>query len=319
MAHSLVQTLQACYDEPLLDVLAPTWSLPLVRRMPGVRQAIALPLGHGEFRWSVRRRLGHKLRVHAYDQAIVIPRSFKAALVPFHARIARRTGFLGESRYLLLNDIRKPDKSGLDGTARRYVALGLPHDAPMPDDVPMPLLRVKPANRALLLQQYGLQENGFIALMPGAEYGPAKQWPASHFRQLAQQMIHRGLQVVVLGSAKERELGESIVSGLGSAAQNMCGATELVDAIDLLSACRTAVSNDSGLMHVAAAVSAPLVAIYGSSSPRLTPPLSKNAVVMSLNLSCSPCFKRTCPLGHTDCLNRLLPSTVSEAMESLAR
>ncbi len=153
MAHALVQTLHGRHQSLALDIVAPPWSLPLVKRMPGVRQPIALPLGHGEFRWSVRRQIGRRLKANDYTQAIIIPRSFKAALVPFHAGIAKRTGFLGETRYFLLNDIRKLNKQQLDGTAKRYVALGLPKNAPPPVDVPKPQLKVEASNRELLLKQ----------------------------------------------------------------------------------------------------------------------------------------------------------------------
>lgn len=314
MAHALVQTVVQRYPAAVVDILAPAWSAPLIERMPHVRRAIPLPLGHGEWGWGVRKRLGRSLRGEGYTQAIVIPRSFKAALVPFFARIPKRTGYLGETRYWLLNDIRKLDKQILDGTAKRYVALGQEPGDPQPPHVPSPRLQAKPDPG--LLQRFGAGTRITVALMPGAEYGPAKQWPAEHFRSLAAALVANDLQVVVVGSAKERDLGERIASGINHV-ENLCGKTTMTEAIDVLASSRVAVSNDSGLMHVAAAVGCAVVGIYGSSSPVFTPPLTSRATVLWQQLDCSPCFKRTCPLGHTRCLTELPPSRVVEVVEQL--
>ncbi|MFK8031798.1 MAG: lipopolysaccharide heptosyltransferase II [Gammaproteobacteria bacterium] len=314
MAQALVQTVAANQPGVAIDVLAPAWSEPLIERMPKVRRAIPLPLGHGELGWSVRRQLGLTLRARNYIQAIVIPRSFKAALVPFHAKIPLRTGFLGESRYGLLNDIRKLDKGILDGTAKRYVALGHERGAPQPPAVPSPQLTAIEDDE--LLARLGLNKGALVALMPGAEYGPAKQWPAEHFGRLAGALIAHGVQVVVVGSAKEQSLGEQIATA-APGTRNVCGETTMVEAIDLLSSADVAVSNDSGLMHVAAAVGCSVVGIYGSSSPIFTPPLTRKSNVLWKQLDCSPCFKRTCPLGHTRCLTELAPDQVSDVVINL--
>ena len=314
MTQSLLMTLAEREPGAEVDVLAPAWSQPIIARMPQARRGIELPTGHGELGWGKRRRLGHELRAVGYDRAIVLPRSAKAALVPWFARIPVRTGYRGESRYGLINDMRALDKGVLTQTVQRFVALGLPADAPQPPTVPYPALVVESGRRAALLAEHGLDGGEpLVALMPGAEYGPAKQWPEAHFGRLAERLAANGYRCLILGSPKERALGERIAA-YAPATVNLCGRTELVDVVDLLAACRGAVSTDSGLMHVAAAVDVPLVAVYGSSTPAYTPPLSDRTGVLHLGLACSPCFERVCPLGHTQCLTRIGVSDVVAAL-----
>ncbi|HXF07405.1 MAG TPA: lipopolysaccharide heptosyltransferase II [Candidatus Acidoferrales bacterium] len=320
MAQSLFMTLKAQRPERAIDVLAPGWSLPLIGRMGEVRAGIEMPLGHGEFDLKLRRRLGHTLRDAGYGQAIVLPRSFKSALTPFFARIPRRTGYRGELRYGLLNDIRPLDERLLPRTVDRFVALGGEPGAALPPPIPLPRLRVDPVRQEALVAALGLAEDlahPCIALMPGAEYGPAKQWPA--FGALAAELVAAGRRVWIFGSSKEQALGAAIAAQAGVGAQNLCGRTALADAVDLIGLCRAAVSNDSGLMHIAAAAGVPLVAIYGSSTPDYTPPLTAKAAILWRRLSCSPCFERSCPLGHTDCLRGITSNEVLTALESLAQ
>lgn len=312
MAQSLFMTLQAQHPGVLIDVLAPQWSLPILERMPQVRQGIAMPLGHGQFGLRTRWQLGRQLAAEGYDQAIVLPGSLKSALVPWFAGIQQRTGFTGEMRYGLLNDRRDLDKTVLPMTVQRFVALGLAPAVGVTPNTPTPRLVANASNAAQLLSRLTLNtDRPVIAFMPGAEYGPAKQWPASHFAQLAKDLSARGKQVWILGSAKDHAVGETIAQGAAPArVHNLCGQTELADVVDLLSVCHAAVSNDSGLMHVAAALDIPLVALYGSSDPKHTPPLSSHARILHLGLSCSPCFERLCPLGHTRCLKDIHPDQV---------
>lgn len=306
MAQSLFITLAHRFPNASIDVLAPAWSLPLLARMPEVRRAVEMPLGHGAVGLGVRRELGRSLRDEAYDLAVVLPRSLKAALVPWFANIPRRTGYRGEMRYGLINDMRALDETMLTQTVQRFVALGLPADASLPPDVPYPKLTVDFGNQARLKAKLDLDTSKHIvAFMPGAEYGPAKQWPVEYFAELARKLCARGDVVWVVGSEKERVLGERIAEIGGEGVLNLCGETKLVDAVDLLALADAAVSNDSGLMHVACAVGTEVVAIYGSSTPAYTPPLSEKAKAVYLGLSCSPCFKRTCPLGHTNCLKQV--------------
>ncbi|WP_346796977.1 lipopolysaccharide heptosyltransferase II [Halomonas sp. Bachu 37] len=305
MAQSLFMTLKARHPHCYLAVVAPEWSQPILARMAEVDEIVPLAVGHGTLGLSARRAVARQLRGR-FDEAIVLPRSWKSALVPFLARIPRRTGFLGEQRYGLLTQRRRLDKRVLDQTVKRFVSLGLPLEETVEGDfaIPSPRLRVDGDNLVELRLQHSLSSRPAIALMPGAEYGPAKQWPLDHFHRLAKKLVDEGFEIRVLGGPKDVMAGDEIVQGLAHA-HNLCGKTRLADAVDLLADCRQVVTNDSGLMHVAAAVGSRIHAIYGSSSPSYTPPLTDNAVIHYLALSCSPCFKRTCPLGHTNCLNQL--------------
>ncbi|MFO7593037.1 MAG: lipopolysaccharide heptosyltransferase II [Pseudomonadota bacterium] len=315
MAQSLFITLKQQYSQAQIDVLAPQWSLPLLARMPEVNEGIALPLGHGEFGLATRWQLGRALRQRGYNRAIVTPRSFKAALVPFFAGATVRTGYRGEMRYGLLNDIRPLDKAVLKQTVQRYVALGLPADSALPPPVPSPSLEIDGTNRQRVLNELGLKRDSkIIGLMPGAEYGPAKCWPIPYYAELAERLAQQGCRVWLFGSEKDRPVAEKIAEGAGERVHNLCGRTTLVDAVDLIACCDAVVSNDSGLMHVAAAVGRPLVAIYGSSTPDYTPPLTDKATVLYRELECSPCFERNCPYGHTDCLTGI---TVDEVYRAL--
>lgn len=317
MAQSLYISLQQRFEEVLIDVVAPPWSLPIVARMPEVQHGIGLPLSHGEFGFSARCRIGTSLRSHRYHQSIVLPRSWKAALLPFLAGIPRRTGYRGEMRFGLLNDIRALDKSTLSQTVQRYVALGLAQESLQPPEVPTPRLSVNLDNQRHIMESLGLDSvRPIIAFMPGAEYGPAKQWPAEYYSSLAGGLIGQGFQVWIFGSEKEQRLGEEIASP-HAGVHNLCGKTRLAEVIDLIAAARLAVSNDSGLMHVAAAVDIPVVAIYGSSSARFTPPLTEKKSILSRDLECSPCFERRCPLGHYRCLQEIKPEQVLDLVVSL--
>lgn len=318
MAQSLLKALRQRDPAIELDVLAPAWSMPLVERMPEVRHGIELPSRHGELGWGMRRALGHSLRKEAYDQAIVLPRSVKAALVPRFARIPVRTGYRGELRFGTINDMRVLDRTVLTQTVQRYVALGQPRRSPsLPPPIPLPALHTDAANRQALFERLGLsQAERYVALLPGAEYGPAKQWPVSHFGMLARRLREAGLTPLILGSPKDSAIGEEI-AGYAGGVHNLCGRTRLVEVVDLLSGCEGAVSNDSGLMHIACAVGLPVVAIYGSSTPAFTPPLSERARAVYLDVSCSPCFERQCPLGHTHCLTRITVQRVFTELEGL--
>jgi heptosyltransferase-2 len=313
MAQSLFITLKDRYPDCAIDVVAPEWSLPILQRMPEVREGIALSVAHGEFSLKTRAGLGRSLRSRQYTHAIVLPRSWKSALVPYVARVPVRTGYKGEMRYGLLNDIRRLDTTVLKQTVQRYVALGCAEDeyavvAPL---TPYPELRADKQNADRLIAGLGLNlDRPVIGFMPGAEYGPAKQWPVDYFAQLAKLLVEHGYQVWVFGSAKEEKLGEDIVKQNSGDVYNLCGKTELVDVVDLIACSEQVVTNDSGLMHVAAAMDVKVNAIYGSSTPEYTPPLTETAEIYYQRLSCSPCFKRTCPLGHTECLSKITPDHV---------
>jgi heptosyltransferase-2 len=313
MAQSLFITLKKLHPDCEIDVVSPEWSLPVLERMPQVRQGIALPVAHGEFSLAQRYKLGLSLRRVNYTNAIVLPRSWKSALVPFFAGVPQRTGYRGEMRYGLLNDIRSLDSTVLSQTVQRYVAHAYNESdySVSPPEVPYPELRPDRKNAEYLLVKLGLNlGKPVVGFMPGAEYGPAKQWPIEYFAQLADLLIKNGYQVWVFGSEKERDLGEEIVKGAAVDAYNLCGKTELVDVIDLITCAEQVVTNDSGLMHVAAALDVKVNVIYGSSTPDYTPPLSESSEIHYQRLSCSPCFKRVCPFGHTNCLFQIEPDDV---------
>jgi len=306
MAQSLFLALKQRFPALQIDVLAPAWSKSILAAMPEVRAAIEMPLQHGELALGKRYQLGKTLRANAYDWAIVLPRSLKAALVPFWAKIPIRTGFKGEMRYGLLNDIRPLDKTVLTMTVQRFVALGLPKDAALPPEIQQPRLVVATERTSSLSPT-----SSTLALCPGAEYGAAKRWPAEYYAVVAQHYITQGGQIILLGSAKDAPVTAQIAAAVNSpACQDLAGKTSIQDVLELLAQADQVVSNDSGLMHVAAAVDTPVIAVYGSSDPAYTPPLSDKAQILYLGLPCSPCFKRECPLQHLDCLKKILPEQV---------
>jgi len=314
MAHSLFAALKRDRPDRRLDVLAPPWTRPLLDHMPEVDGAVVQPVGRGRLGLGERRRLARDLRGR-YAWAVVLPNSFKSALVPFWARIPRRTGYVGELRRGLLNDARRLDTARLPRTVDRFVALAGPRDAPPPEIVP-PRLHVTAAHIDAALAAVGLArpDRPLLAVCPGAEYGPAKRWPAEHFATLARRRLAQGWAVWLFGSPADA----AVTAGIAAAAEgvvDLAGRTGLSQAVALLSLADAVVTNDSGLMHVAAALGRPLVALFGSSSPAMTPPLSERAEVLSLALPCSPCYQRTCPLGHLNCLRGLEPERVERALE----
>ena len=316
MAQSLFISLKNRFPDCIIDVLAPAWSLPILARMPEVNAGIKDETSHGELGLMKRYTQGKQLQGAAYTHAIVIPRSWKSALVPFFAGVPQRAGYKGEQRYGLLNDIRALDKRLLIQTVQRYVALGEDSCVTIVPEIPYPALNIDTENRGRLLSVLGLNdEKEVICMMPGAEYGPAKQWPVTYYAELAARLVDDGKQVWLLGSDKEKALGD-IISKHHSQIVNLCGKTDLVDVIDLISCAEQVVSNDSGLMHVAAAVGVKVNVIYGSSTPMYTPPLTseERKKIIYLGLSCSPCFKRVCPLGHTNCLNNIKVENVYAGM-----
>jgi heptosyltransferase-2 len=315
MAQSLFITLKQQYPDSLIDVLAPGWSLALLERMPEVNQSISMPLGHGQFDLPGRFRLGRQLAQNQYDLAIVLPNSWKSALIPWFAGIPFRRGYVGECRWGLLNQAFRLNKRLLTMTVQRFVALGLPDSEALPPHYEVPRLSISQQQQQQIQQDFQLDRSKpVLALCPGAEYGPAKRWPIEHFAELARLVIREGWQVWLLGSEKDQAVAQQIAQDAGEYCRNFAGETSLGQAVDLLSLANQVVSNDSGLMHVAAALGKPLVALYGSSDPGFTPPLNAEARVLNRQLACSPCFKRECPLGHTECLSGITPEQVMAAL-----
>ncbi len=317
MAQSLFKALLENEPETAIDVLAPGWSLPLLRRMPEVRQGVEMPLGHGRLGLAERWRQGRSLRGR-YDRAILLPNSWKSAIVPYAAGIPVRTGWRGEMRYGLLNDLRRLDKARYPMTVQRFVALAGAADAPLPAIRP-PRLVVREADVQAAARALGANKSEtrrVLALCPGAEYGPAKQWPTVHFAELGRNMARQGWDLWLFGSEKDQAVCEGIAATC-KVVTNLAGRTTLEQAVDLMSLADAVVSNDSGLMHVAAALDRPLVALYGSSDPGFTPPLNPEHEIVNLGLDCSPCFQRECPLGTTACLVDMSVAQVEAALHQV--
>jgi heptosyltransferase-2 len=311
MSQPLLTLIKRRDPQAQIDVLGPAWALPIFRRMPEVSGTVESPFAHGELALSKRIRLGRVLRARDYHRAYVLPNSLKSALVPWFAGIPERIGYVGEFRYGLLTAARRLDRAAVPLMVERFAFLADPTGSTPERPVPRPQIRVAEAESAALTARLGLAaDKPVVCFCPGAEYGPAKRWPSAHFGALAARLAAEGYAVWLIGSAKERDIGEAIRAAGGQAAVNLCGRTSLDEAVMLISRAHLVVSNDSGLMHVAAALDRPMVALYGSSSPGFTPPLSDRAKVVKLDLPCSPCFERVCPLGHFDCMMKLTPERV---------
>ena len=279
-----------------IDVLAPEWVAPVMRRMAEVDEVIATPFRHGPLQLGARWRLGRELHGRGYDKAMVLPNTWKSALVPFLARIPQRVGYVGEMRYGLLTSRLQKTSAPMP---LHYARLAGEPD----DELSRPHLEVTPAEVAETRRRFGI-EGPYAVFCPGAEYGPAKRWP--YFKDLAERLA---MPAVLLGSAKDQEAAS------GVRGRNLVGQTTLDEAIRIIAGAALVVSNDSGLMHVAAALGRPQVALFGSSSPEHTPPASPSARVLWLRLECSPCFARECPLGHTRCLYDITPERVRSMLQ----
>jgi heptosyltransferase-2 len=304
MAQSLFIALKAKHKDCIIDVLALAWTKPLLDRMPEVNEAIPMPISHGVLGLKMRRAIGQQLQSRQYDQAIVLPNSWKSALIPWFANIPKRTGWKGEVRYGLLNDLRTLDKQTLPMMVQRFVSLANPSEqSQLAPDCPIPKMIAKTG--AFEISPLKSVQKRLI-LCPGAEFGPAKQWPAQSYAEVAIAMIEQNWQVVILGSEADKTIAdkiENLVSNKDEAMLfNLCGQTALNEAIDLLDTADTVISNDSGLMHITSALRKPLIVIYGPTSPTFTPPLSQNAHFLQIDVECGPCFQRTCPKQHHKCM-----------------
>lgn len=317
MAQALFQVLAKADVE--IHVLAPAWSLPLLQRMPEVTKSLLLTVSHGEFALLKRYRLAKTLRTVGYDSAFILPNSFKSALIPFWANISHRCGYLREGRGILLTDGRKLHKAQYPLMIERFLALAYPSNTTLEKPYPLPRLSICQHALEQAIQKYQLKLNGspITVLCPGAEFGPAKRWPLQHYASVALSLLAKGHQIWLLGSKQDSVITAEINAKTKYQCQDFAGKTTLGEAIDLMSLSSFVVTNDSGLMHIAAALRKPLVAIYGSSDPSFTPPLAKQVKIVREALPCSPCFKRICPLKHMACLETLYPEKVLAALEAL--
>jgi heptosyltransferase-2 len=328
MSQPLLANLKAIYPQSQIDVLASPWVAPIYRACSEVHQVIEARLEHQQLQWGLRKQLARELGLNQYDACFVLPNSLKSALIPWLANIPFRIGYRGEMRFGLINlALDNPSKVNRPPMANHYLALvnALEHSQEIDaNELTDPKLNISPVAKesiGIKLRASIINENLIYVLCPGAEYGATKRWPADHFASLARQLIanHSDAHVILLGSKGDHALGESIRTEAQNSLQihNWCGKTSLDEAIALIGASKALVSNDSGLMHIGAALKVPQVAIFGSSDPQHTPPLSDKAKVIWLNLPCSPCHKRECPLGHLKCLQDILPNTVLGVIQTL--
>lgn len=301
MAQSLLRRLKKLHPDAVIDAIAPGYSESLLTCMPEIRAVIKAPVRHGQLGLMARYRLGKALRAEGYNQAFVLPNSFKSALIPWFARIPIRTGWRGEMRYGLLNDRRYLDVARYPRMVQRYLALGFAPEALFDEELYWPVLT---ANSCANSQQ------PILVLCPGAAYGRTKRWPIHNFAAVAQHFLRLGWEVWCLGGPEEKPLAVQLP------ARDLTH-TSFAEAIDYIAQARVVVSNDSGLMHIASALGKPVVAIYGSTLPDHAPPLTQSARVLSQSLSCKPCFKRECLFGHYDCLQQVHVNAVIAAVGEL--
>ena len=320
MAQSLLKQLRQQLPDAHIVVMAPAWSRALINRMPEVDAGLESPFGHGDLKLRQRFKLGRQLSGQ-FDTAYILPNSFKSALVPFFAGIPRRIGWRGEFRNTLLTDCRKLDVSRFSLMVERFVALAL-QTGEMLESFERPRLTTNLEQAEATAASLGIESGQqVLALCPGAEFGDAKQWPLEHYGRLCDLAIQQGWQVWILGSPNDRATGAQVLQLISrsnrQAGIDLTGKTSLDQAIDLLSLASATVTNDSGLMHIAAAVGSPLVALYGSTSPDFTPPLADRVKSLTTDIDCRPCFKRHCPLGHKRCLTEITPERVFGSLQDL--
>lgn len=319
--------LKVLYPDSKIDVLASNWVAPIYRACSEVHEVIEAKFEHQKLQWNLRKQLAKEIETKKYEACFVLPNSFKSALIPWLANIPFRVGYRGELRFGLINlTLDNPSKINRAPMVQHYLALSqlLKDDGALPSIKVIPRLSVADTAKQAVqqkLQNANILAGSIYAICPGAEYGPSKRWPTEHFAVLAQNLISQNLsnQIILLGSKSDYTLAQEITSQTKQVSNlhNWCGNTSLDEAIALIGMSSALVSNDSGLMHVAAALQIPQVAIFGSSDPAHTPPLSDRAKVMWLNMACSPCHKRVCPLGHLQCLKDILPDQVLATLNTL--
>jgi heptosyltransferase-2 len=312
MAQCLFKLLKQIDPATQIDVLSPKFLHPLLQRMPEINQAIDLNLKHKELGLIKRYKLARSLIKKNYSQTIVLPNSLKSALIPFFARIPLRTGWRGEWRYGLLNDLRILNKQHYPLMIERFMALSLPYEASLPETYPLPKLNIDKEAVTQTIKKFNLslEPKPILALCPGAEYGSAKRWSTEYFAHVAKKKLNENWQVWLFGGKKDEVIGQEIQNKTKARCVNLIGKTDLGEATDLLSLTDFVITNDSGLMHIAAALDLRIIAIYGSTSPKFTPPLSNKVEILQSELSCAPCFKRTCKFGHYKCLREITPEQV---------
>jgi heptosyltransferase-2 len=285
--------------------------------MPEIDEIIENPFGHGQLNLRDRLEVARDIKSRRYDTTYVLPNSLKSALIPFFAKIPNRVGYTGEFRFGLINRRQTLDKNKYPLLANQYLQLAKTDPSESITLSEYPALTVAQRDLGQTLERFNVDPlRPYICLCPGAEYGPAKRWPQEHFTRLAQKLADNHFHTITLGGENDMKIGAMIYKNTHQETQDLTGKTTVKEAIQLIAGATCVVTNDSGLMHVAAALSRPLIALFGSSSPKYTPPLSDKAKVLTRALPCSPCFKRVCPLGHTNCLKDI---TVDEVFINILK
>lgn len=321
MSQSLYRYLKILYPKCIIDVAATKCCCAIATFMPEINKTFELEFKHGKLELNKRRLESAYFKSVGYTNAIVLPNSWKSGLIPFLAKIKKRTGWLGEMRYGLLNDYRKLDKEKYQLMIERFCALAIPNGRNLIKELPYPKF-ITDANKAnKVVSKYRLgKSKPVVALCCGAEFGPAKKWPSTYYAKLTLYLLNEGYQVILLGNSADVGTTNIITEKCGYHPNlfNLSGKSSLIEVVYLLKICQRVVSNDSGLMHIACALGVPTLVIYGSTSSNFTPPLSKlSRSVYLRNLKCRPCFKRECPLKHMDCMNKLLPEKIISEFEKL--
>lgn len=326
MTQPLLAKLKKQFPDSSIDVLAGQWVAPIYRACTQVNEVIEAPFEHQQLQWSLRQKLAKHLQTKHYQTCFVLPNSFKSALIPWLANIPLRIGYRGEMRFGLINlALTNPSKVNRPPMVEHYLALSeLLGEQEDVVQALAPVLQVSDAAKLAVEQKLiaaQIDSSSLFVFCPGAEYGPSKRWPAKHFAELAQALIQENTKakIILLGSKSDQVIANEILEKSGNHLHihNWCGITSLDEAIAVIAKAKAVVSNDSGLMHIAAALKTPEVAIFGSSDPAHTPPLSEKAKVIWLQLPCSPCHKKVCPLGHLRCLNDILPQQVFATLNTL--
>ena len=298
MSQTLLKRVKSENPNTEIDILVNSTFKSLVERMPEISKAVILDCGHKELGLLKRLNLARRIKGN-YDQSIVLSRSIKSALIPYFAKIPIRTGELGESRYILINDLKKFTKEDRRKTAFRYVSMFSKKEEVL-DEKYYPSLQSDPENIKILSDKYKLNlDKKIIIFAPGAAFGPSKMWPVEKFKELGEK-LNKDFFILILGSNNEKNIGDKIVTNKNMI--NLCGETSITDAVDLMHISEFCVSNDSGLMHLASATNTKSISIYGATSPELTPPLTSNKEIHYRGISCSPCFEKKCKYGHYNCL-----------------
>ena len=299
MSQTLLKKIKSDNPKTSIDILVNSSLKNLVERMPEINKVIILDCNHRELGLFKRLRLAKEIKKSSYDRSIVLSRSLKSSLIPYFAKIPIRTGELGELRYLLINDLKEFSKESRRKTASRYISMYSDNNEKLSENY-YPSLDSNSENIKNLSEKYDLKKDKKVIIFaPGAAFGPSKMWPVNKFRELGKK-LNNDFKILILGSNNEKSIGNAIVTNKNMV--NLCGKTSIADAVDLMHISKFCVSNDSGLMHLAAATNTKSISIYGSTSPDFTPPLTKNKDIHYKGMSCSPCFEKKCKYGHYNCL-----------------